>query len=645
MLKRLLVILLVILGGSLEASERPNILWLSTEDMSPHLGCYGDKFASTPNIDALAARGVLFENAFAPSPVCATCRSAIITGVYSTALGTHHMRSRVALPPEIRCFTEYLRAAGYYCTNNEKEDYNFQTPAAAWDDSSGKAHWRNRPRTDQPFFAVFNFTGTHESSVRGDEPKYSRTITSLPPGERHDPAALQLPPYYPDTPKARAHWARYYNTISALDRWVAQHLAELDEAGLADDTIVFFWSDHGAGLPRAKRWLYDSGLRVPLIVHVPERFRRHLPSQSEGRAAQLVSLIDLAPTVLQLASLPIPAYMQGQPFLGADLPPDRQYVYGSRDRMDESYDMARCVRDKNYKYIRNFMPWRPYAQYQSYGDNNDIMRELRRLQADGKLSPEQSLFFRQLRPVEELYDLDNDPHELNNLANSRSYEPVLKRMSAQLPVWMMSARDLGVVPEGLLERLVPPSGSRYGLYRKIGGEQQYRELLNAALAGSAAFANRPDDDPRWNAIGLSILHESEDAAVAYWGASVYALARMYGDDSLYQTLKTATSDVNHDPAVRIMAAELTLLAAGDDESMAAEAIDDLIALYESAPSTWDRVAAANVLDLAPNFDQFVAPKLKPINDRLSKEVRPGRRRDLEVINLSRWINRFSQRLK
>ena len=353
MMQRLLLLIIASLPGvpTLNAADHPNILWLSTEDMSPNLGCYGDKQAHAPHIDELAAEGIRYANAFVPCPVCATCRSSIITGVYSASLGTHHMRSKVRIPAEIRCFPAYLRGVGYYCTNNEKQDYNFKTPPGSWDESSHQATWQNRPTEETPFFAVFNFTGTHESSIRGDEPKYSQTIANLAPDHLQDPANLKLPLYYPDTPKVRAHWARAYNVVSALDLWIAERLAELDAAGVADDTIVFFWSDHGAGIPRHKRWLYDTGTHVPLIVYVPEKWRHLVPCTPGEVRDQLVSLVDLGPTVLNLAGVKIPAYMQGQPFLGPNLPAPRHYVYGTRDRMDESYDMIRAVRDGRYKYI------------------------------------------------------------------------------------------------------------------------------------------------------------------------------------------------------------------------------------------------------------------------------------------------------
>ena len=259
------------------AADRPNILWLSWEDCSPRLGCYGDKLARTPNLDSVATAGVRFTNAFAVCPVCAPSRSAIITGMFPTTIGTHHMRCQTKLPGFIRFFPAYLREAGYYTTNNSKEDYQYPggKPAGVWDESSPRAHWRNRPEASRPFFAVFNFIRTHESQ--------SHELDANPPGPGDagfvDPASVEVPPYYPDTPKVRACLAQHYRRIAALDRWIGERLAELDQAGLADETIVFCWSDHGDGRPRAKRWALDSGLRVPLLVRVPEKWRSRLATE------------------------------------------------------------------------------------------------------------------------------------------------------------------------------------------------------------------------------------------------------------------------------------------------------------------------------------------------------------------------------
>ncbi|MFG0332746.1 MAG: sulfatase-like hydrolase/transferase, partial [Maioricimonas sp. JB049] len=241
-------------ASSLRAAERPNILWLSCEDISPHIGCYGDPHAVTPNVDRLAREGVRYSHAFTTAGVCAPCRSGIITGMYQTTLGTHHMRCTAKLPDQIRPFPTYLRQAGYYCTNNSKQDYQFRTPPGTWDESSRRAHWRNRPDASQPFFSVFNFTGCHESGI-ASESKYRDVTEVLDPDQRQDPAALELPPYYPDTPVVREDWKRNYELITAMDDWAGQLIAQLKEDGLFENTIIMFWSDHGVGLPRAKRWV------------------------------------------------------------------------------------------------------------------------------------------------------------------------------------------------------------------------------------------------------------------------------------------------------------------------------------------------------------------------------------------------------
>ena len=252
---------------------RPNILWISCEDSSPErLGCYGSPVARTPNLDRLASGGVRYDRAFSTSGVCAPTRSALITGMYATTLGSHHMRSTVRLPPHVKCFSEYLREAGYYCTNNIKTDYNFATPAAAWDEVSDTAHWRKRPAR-RPFFSVFNFTHPHEFQPRLAPKDYAARTQRLRTTDRQDPARQQIPPYYPDTPKVRAEWARTLELMTAADYEAGDLLEQLREDGLTENTIVFFWADHGNGLPRAKRWLYDSGCRVPMIVSIPAGLR------------------------------------------------------------------------------------------------------------------------------------------------------------------------------------------------------------------------------------------------------------------------------------------------------------------------------------------------------------------------------------
>ncbi|MCH8219354.1 MAG: sulfatase, partial [Planctomycetes bacterium] len=336
------------LSAAQAAASRPNILWLSCEDISPHIGCFGDPFAKTPRIDQLATEGVRYVNTFTAAGVCAPCRSGIITGMYHTTLGTHHMRSSAKLPDTIKAFTTYLRQAGYYCSNNSKTDYQTKDLKDAWDESSGKAHWRQRS-TDQPFFAVFNFGGCHESGI-ARESKYRTVTQEFTPDQRQDPNKLHLPPYYPDTPIVREDWKRNYELITAMDAWAGDLMDQLRADGLYGETIIFFWSDHGVGLPRAKRWLYDSGTHVPLVVRIPAQYRMHGQGTPNAIDDRLVSSIDFAPTVLRLAGVPIPGNMQGRPFLGDSLPAPRDYVFGARDRMDERYDIIRAVRDKRYRY-------------------------------------------------------------------------------------------------------------------------------------------------------------------------------------------------------------------------------------------------------------------------------------------------------
>ncbi len=288
------------------AAERPNILWLTSEDHGPHLGCYGDPLARTPHLDALATQGMRFRQVWSCVPVCAPARTAIITGLYPSSCGALHMRSMVSLPADIKLYPQFLREAGYYCTNNSKEDYNCRQPRMLWDESSGKAHWRNR-REGQPFFAVFNSTKSHESQIR-----------SRPHDPITDPAAIRVPAYHPDSPEVRQDWAQYYDKVSDVDADAGARLREIEQAGLASDTIVFYYADHGSGMPRSKRWTGNSGLQVPLVVYFPERWRHLAPREYHpgGQSDRLVNFVDFAPTLLSLVGVQPPTWMQGHAFAG-----------------------------------------------------------------------------------------------------------------------------------------------------------------------------------------------------------------------------------------------------------------------------------------------------------------------------------------
>jgi len=450
-------------AGEIPKTQRPNILWVSCEDISPDLGCYGDSYAVSPNIDALAAQGVRYTNVYTNAGVCAPSRSGIITGMYPTTIGTHHMRCKGVPPAYVKCFSEYLRAAGYYCTNNVKTDYQFDPPLTAWDDSSRKAHWRARAK-DQPFFAVFNFTTSHESKIRDRSEGFQKRLAGLQPHEKHDPAKAVLPPYYPDTPTVRRDWAQYYDIITLMDKQVGDILKQLEDDGLADNTIVWFWGDHGRGLPRGKRWIYDSGIHVPLIIKVPEKLRK-LAIQDNPDAVkpgtvndELIAFIDFAPTMLSLAGVKIPDHIQGRAFLGSQKARPREYIFAARDRMDEAYDLIRAVRDKRYKYIRNYMPHLTRGQDIEYMNQMPTMQEMRRLNAEGELKGPQKQYFEETKPVEELYDTHNDPHEVVNLADDPKYRDVLERMRKVHAKWMKQTSDIGLIPEPGFDEMKRPGG-------------------------------------------------------------------------------------------------------------------------------------------------------------------------------------------
>ena len=420
------------------AEPPPNVLWIVAEDHGPHHGSYGDAYAVTPNLDRLAADGARFTRAFAVTPVCAPARSAIITGMYPTSIGSHHMRSTAVPPPHVKGFTEWLRAAGYFTTNNAKTDYNFspwlptetrravrEAPLGLWDQNGDDAHWRNRA-PGQPFFSVFNLGASHEGQVRMPDERFAERTAQLAPDARHDPAAAPLPPYYPDTTEVRQDIARYYDLVSVMDAQAGEVLAQLEADGLADDTVVFFYGDHGWGMPRGKRWVYDSGLHVPLLVRWPGRI-------APGTVREdLVSFIDFAPTLLALAGTPVPAHMQGRVFLGNDAAPEPEHRFFTRDRMDETYDRIRAVRDRRYKYIRNFAPELPYAQPIAYMDLMPTMQAWRGLAAVGELEGPQRQFMAATKPAEELYDTEADPHEVANLAGDSAHAERLARMRAAL---------------------------------------------------------------------------------------------------------------------------------------------------------------------------------------------------------------------
>jgi arylsulfatase A-like enzyme len=517
------------LGGAAAASPaaeaRPNILWLTCEDTGPHLHACGDDYSVTPNLDRLAARGQIFMNAWSNAPVCAPARTTIITGMYPPSLGAEHMRSMAPLPAGIHLFPQFLREAGYYCTNNVKEDYNVPKPAGTWDESSNKAHWRKRA-AGQPFFSVFNNTITHESQIR-----------TRPHQWVHDPAKVRLPAYHPDTIEVRRDWAQYYDNITTMDGWAGRMLADLEADGLADDTIVVFFGDHGSGMPRSKRTPCNSGLNVSIVVSVPEKWRHLAPAdyRAGAHSDRLIGFVDLAPTMLSVAGLRPAAYHQGRAFMGRFGLPEGKYNYGFRGRMDERQDMVRSVRDKRYVYVRNYMPHRPQGQHNAYMFETPTTAVWKKLYDEGKLQPPKTYFW-EPKANEELYDLKADRDEVVNLAGRPEHRATLERMRAAQRDLARRIHDIGFLPEG-------------EIHSRSHGSTPYETAQEAHLYPQqrimdAAEAAASETTPAATLVGL--LNDS-DSAVRYWGAIGFLIRKQAAP--LTRALK------DESPYVRIVAAE------------------------------------------------------------------------------------------
>ncbi|RUL87074.1 DUF229 domain-containing protein [Tautonia sociabilis] len=570
-----------------ESPDRPNILWITCEDISPNVGAFGDPYAVTPNIDRLASQGVRYRNAFAPIGVCAPARSTIITGMFPPSIGSQHMRCQGTLPEGVLLFPSYLRDAGYYCTNNVKTDYNLPTPEGTWDESSTTASYRNRAE-GQPFFAVFNFTSSHESQIRLPEDQYRDRVAGFAPGERHDPADAPVPPYHPDTPAVRRDWARYADMITFMDKQVGALLDQLEADGLADDTIVFFYSDHGAGMPRGKRWLYDSSTKVPFIVRFPEKYSRFAPGPPGSETDRLISFVDLAPTVLSLAGLEIPAHMQGSAFLGDRAGEPRRYVHGFRDRMDERYDLIRMVRDERYKYIRNYLPQLPYFHHQhiSYMYEMPTMQDWQRMADAGALTGPPAAFMALEKPAEELYDTEADPFEVNNLAGSPEHRAILERLRAEHRRWQLEIVDLGLLTEADLR-------TRFGdrpPYDAVREDPTIYPIARIAAAADLAGRGDPSDVD-----DLAALLDDPDPAVRWWAATGLAIR---GDSALPVSSRLVTATNDPAPWVRVAAAD-ALARLGRDDSALPPLINAL-----ASDNDWVRLLAINVLD---RLDERASP--------------------------------------
>jgi uncharacterized sulfatase len=477
-------------------------------------------------------------------PVCAPARTALISGLYPSSSGALHMRSMVSLPAEIKLYPQFLREAGYYCTNNSKEDYNCRQPAGLWDESSNRAHWRKRP-AGRPFFAVFNSVKSHESQIR-----------TRPHVQVVDPRSVRVPAYHPDTPEVRQDWAQYYDKVSEADADAGTRLRELAEDGLADETIVFYYADHGSGMPRSKRWPGNSGLQVPLVVYFPAKWQSLAPRdyRAGGESDRLVNFVDFAPTLLSLAGIEPPAWMQGAAFAGPYETEPPALLFGERGRMDERFDLARSATDGRYVYLRNYLPHLSAAQHVAYQFETPTTRTWHTWFEQGRANDAQSAFWRVPRAPEELYDLETDPDEVINLVASPAHGAILERLRRAQQEHALRIRDVCLLPEGELH--ARSSGDApYTLARDDTRYPFTRVFAAAELASNLEEEALPQ---------LRALLDDADSAVRYWAVLGHL---MRGRDAVAGhevLLRRALKDAS--PYVRIAAAE-TLAQHGADADL------------------------------------------------------------------------------
>ena len=599
-MRTLLLLLLVI--ATAHADDKPNILWISCEDSSPHFGCYGDPNANTPTIDGLAKRGFLFRHAWSNAPVCAPARTCIISGRWAPSDGAEHMRSEVPMPEGCKMFPQLLREAGYYCSNNSKEDYNLVKPEGIWDDSSAGAHWRNR-KPGQPFFAVFNLLISHESQIR------ARPHTLV-----HDPAKVEVPPYMPDTPEVRHDWAQHFDNLTTMDGQAAAILKALDDDGLRDNTIVFFFADHGTGMPRSKRWPMNSGLQVPLVTYFPDKYRAVAPvGYREGaHSDQLVGFIDLGPTVLRLAGVTPPAYMHGSAFAGVGKPAPREFNYGFRGRMDERIDLTRSITDGRYVYIQQFMPHLPYGQHISYMFEMPTTRVWHELFKQGKLNKIQSIFWKE-KPPEELYDLQSDPWEIRNIEGSPDMVATKRRLQYALGTWLETTRDLGFIPEA--DRLAAADGKSPRDVFASSTAYPFNKVFAAAMIA----ADRGNGD----ASSLLPMLTQENEAVRYWGVMGLVMRGAETVKGAHDTLVPLLADTSS--SVRVATAEALMTGAAEADQ--AKAWDVLLAAAN--PQNGSAIAATEALNVIDRLGAKAAGKKEAIAKLLAGTDRqsPARTRE------------------
>lgn len=611
----LLLILLFQCCQTDKPMEKPNIIWLNCEDLSPMLGAYGDDYATTPNLDQLAAEGVRYRNAYATAPICAPARSCMVTGIYATSLGTQHLRSEIQRPAHVKTVQEYLKQAGYFTTNYGKTDYNFD-PAGMIDYwSQDLDPWRSRPEEEEkPFFSFFVFGITHEGSGNNLD-RYQKSVADLPESLFHNPADAKVPPYYPNTPEFRELWAYYYDCATALDRKVGEIVQNLKDDGLYESTIIIFFSDHGNGLPRYKRWLNNSGLHVPFIVYVPEKYQDLIKNKPGSENTDLINFSDLLPATLSLAGIEIPDHVQGIPFMGHQVDEPRKYMAGARSRADNMYEVSRSIRDDRFFYVRHYMPHMPYIQPgYIFSDKKLSFKYLRAMHEDGKLPPESEEMWHP-KPVEELYDLQNDPFELNNLMDNPKYLEKMKKLKNAMHQWVADTRDAGFLfePEMMIR------GSSSTVYEMAQDTTQYDLEAIHSAAEMVGVANLGE---------IMLKLKNNDSGVRFW--AVMALQEMGNEarpaiDELKQLLR------DDSPSVAILAAEtLCKLNECTRESL------DVLSTYLQDERPWLALQAARSAELIKDRAKPLVTVLYDVLDK--NKALPGSKRNYKDGNFAAFTS-------
>ncbi|WP_396600887.1 sulfatase-like hydrolase/transferase [Algibacter sp. R77976] len=474
-------------GCKTKTQEQPNILWITIEDTSPQfIGCYGNENASTPVIDKLAEEGVRFTNAFSTGTVCAASRSTIITGARTFKMGTGHQRSQYPIPDFIKGFPSYLKQLGYYTTNNSKTDYNIAKEKnfikETWNESSNTATWKGREE-GQPFFSVFNFAESHQSrTMSWTFEQYEKHVwNQLPDDDKIADDAFGMPPFYNDTPEMRKQFARVYNSIKLTDNRIGELLQKLKDDNLIDDTIIFFYADHGEGIPRAKTNGINLGYRVPFVAWFPEKFKHLSPWETGGITKDLISFEDLGPSMIDLLGGEVPEYMKGKQLFNATSKAKNELLLLSTDRVDNGLDLVRSVTDGKYVYSRNYMPFIPEVRYINYLEIADITKHMRKDLKHNKLNAFQSRIFDE-RPYEVLYDIENDIWEEHNLAENPKYKSVLENMRQYMDSTVLKSKDILFMPEYDIAKLSETQTAYQ--YRLDDAKYNFNEIYKvASLSG------------------------------------------------------------------------------------------------------------------------------------------------------------------